>query len=58
MSAQITFIHDHVHVQAFWILVLAALIFMIVTAIAVVVWGHPLVTGPVQLPHPLPGPMA
>ena len=58
MNAQITYMQDHVHVPAFWILVVAALLLMIVTALAVVAWGHPLVTAPVLLPHPLPGPMA
>jgi hypothetical protein len=58
MSAQITYIQHHVHVPAFWILVLAALILMVVSAVAVVAWGHPVVAGPLQIPHPAPGPMA
>jgi hypothetical protein len=58
MSAQIMYIREHVHVPAFWILVLAAVILMVVTAVAVVAWGHPLVTETLAIPHPLPGPMA
>jgi hypothetical protein len=58
MSAQITYIQHHVHVSAFWILVLVAALVLVVTAVALVAWGHPLVAGPLQLPHPTPGPMA
>ena len=58
MNAQSTYLHDQVHVPAVWILVLVALLVIVVTAVAVVAWGHPLVAGPVQLPHPMPGPMA
>ena len=40
------------HVLAFSILVLAAVIVMVVTAVAVVAWGHPLVVGPLPVPAP------
>ena len=58
MSAQITHIHHHVQLPASWILVLVAVLVVLVVAVALSAWGIPLDTAPVQIPHPMPGPMA
>jgi hypothetical protein len=58
MSANIAHIHDHMHLPASWILVLVIVVAVVIVTVALAVWGHPIVTAPVQIPHPAPGPIA
>lgn len=58
MSAQTAYMHNQVHLPATWILVLVAVLVVVVIAVALAASGHPIVTAPVQIPHPAPGPMA
>ncbi len=58
MTAQMTYFHHHVHVPASWILVLVAVLVAVVIVVAFAVWRYPIVTAPLQIPHPAPGPFA